>query len=136
SPSGRLFAEAVIYSEQCEFQAGRNPELVKGIREVMLDGLLADGKLLRDVPVAVSGHDGGNDFELPRGKAKLDFLSFCSGGRHELAPRLHQVGNALAAHPLLSPQTRLDALDTHLRGRCIQDDSAAPQLQGLDDPRA
>ena len=58
----------MVDGEESELEAGGNAQLVENIGEVALDGLLADGEFLRDVPIVVAGDDGGDDFEFARGE--------------------------------------------------------------------
>ena len=52
--------------EKREFEAAGDTELVENIRQVMLDGVLADCQLLSHLLIAEPGDDVRNDNELPR----------------------------------------------------------------------
>ena len=56
--------------EERELEAIRHAELVKNIREVVLDRFHADRKLRGDIVVRVSRHDGRHHLDLARGEAK------------------------------------------------------------------
>src|SRR5436309_3384748 len=116
----------MVDSKERELEAGGNSKFVEGIREVVFDGLFADGKLLRYVAIAVSGHDGGNNLKFPGSKAELGLARLCSCRGHEVAQGLNKIGDAFAPHPELSPYDGLDALEKQFCGYSFRTTPRAP----------
>src|SRR5262245_55861586 len=63
--------EFVMDCEQCKLQAVRCACPVEDVRQVMLDGVLGDPKLLGQIAIRVAGDDQREDFALPVCQAKV-----------------------------------------------------------------
>ena len=60
----------MVGGELNQFDAIGGPHLIEDAREVRFDGVLADGRLLGNPPVAVPRHDRLDDFNLPLRQAE------------------------------------------------------------------
>src|SRR5204862_6607326 len=78
-----------------ELEAVRDAELVENVRNVVLDGVFADGELTRDVLVGQSAYDGGDDLLLARREAKPPLRV----GRRLPANVVQQVSDRVAIDP-------------------------------------
>ena len=63
--------EPVPDREQRELEAARDAGLVEDAGEMVFDRLEADASPVRDIPVAVAGNDGGDNFDLSGRQAVL-----------------------------------------------------------------
>src|SRR4051812_43707361 len=66
--------EFVVECGERELEAVRHAKLVEDIRDVVLDRVLADRELPRDVLVRQPAHDGGDDLLLARRQPEFAFL--------------------------------------------------------------
>ena len=92
--------------EQRQFQASRDAGLVEDVRQVALHRLFADGELLGDVLVAAAFNDAGDHFELARREAVGLALGHGRGLLHQIVQRRDQIGDALAADPVVAGEDR------------------------------
>src|SRR5689334_20075118 len=75
-----LQRHGLVYGEKCQFQAGRDPEFVEDIAEVMLYRVLADFEVFSNFLVGVSGYHGGYNLQLARREPEFFLSSFFARG--------------------------------------------------------
>src|SRR5712691_4238698 len=61
----------LVNREQRQFEPCRHAQLVENIAKVMLDRVLADFEVFRNLFIRVSRHNRGNNFQLARSQAKF-----------------------------------------------------------------
>src|SRR5262245_35901478 len=65
-PGGVVVEQPMMDREERQLEAVGGPDLVEDVGEVVLDRVLAEHELARDLAVAEAGHDGGRDLQLAR----------------------------------------------------------------------
>src|SRR6266545_1969776 len=119
--------EVVVDREQGQLETVEHAGLVEDVGKMVLYGLLADRKLPGDLAVAVSGHDRRDDLQLPRGEAEILGAPLLYGGAREGLEAFLEVGERLAAHPVLAGGHRADPGEEGGRRRFLRDVAARSQ---------
>ena len=122
----------MVDREEGKLQPVRHPDLVEDIRQVVLDGLDADRKLLRDVAVRIAADDGGHNLEFASGEAKGRTPVFRAARRGSVAHRVNDRPHTFASHPILAVHDRANALEQQVAGVGLHDDATGAELQRFD----
>src|SRR5262249_29266631 len=99
-----------------------HPELLEDVREVGLDGALADAERDPDFLVLVAGGDQAHYLELALGETVLVARRGGAGSRPEVRDLLDQSAGHTRVHPYLARADALDRLHERLARRVLQDD--------------
>ena len=104
--------QPVVDRKERQLQAVRHTDFVEDVRQVMLDGLLADRELLRDLLVLIRVNDCRHDLPLTHGQTEIRLPRRSSFENHSAAAdRAHQVGHALPPDEVLAAMDDADALE-------------------------
>src|ERR1051326_2212268 len=99
---------------------------------MVLHRVFTDFEVLGNISVGVPSHDGGNNVELPRSETESLLARKLGGGFHQSAQILQEIGNRLAADPVLSIQDCPDTCHKNFRAAVLQHHPSGAQLQSLD----
>lgn len=116
-----------------EFHSIGDAQFVKGVGDMVLDGLFAQGKPLSDFLVAVSRHDRGHNFQFAGSKAKIFSAILAAGLRHEAMKQLDNIRDVFLANPVLALHDAANAFYDQLCGGFFKHDSPRAELQRLSD---
>src|SRR5579863_10107281 len=95
----------------------------------MLDGVLAQSKLLGDITVRRALDNRGKDLALPWRKTEVFPLLFAS--KCKVTNVLQQVGHTFMSHPELTRHHRANAFSHQLRRRVFQHDATRTEFDCL-----
>ncbi len=98
-----------------------------------LYGFFGDGELLGDVAVGAAFDDAGDDFELAWCEAVGLAFGNGRGLGGEFVERAEQVGDALAADPVIAGEDGAQGVGEVAGYGVLEDDAAGADLEGFDD---
>jgi hypothetical protein len=120
--------EVVSLGEHRQLETIRNPDFLEDVGEMVFDRLLANPIPLRDVLVRAGVEDRGDDVALASGKPER-VARFGPGT--PTTKSVDEVGQTLAANPVLSRDDTADRFEqVGIAGR-FQYDSAGAPLEGI-----
>ena len=122
----------MVYGEKRKLYAIENTQLVINAADVVLDRLLTDGALARNISIGITRDHQVNDFSFARGQSEgfgrsLGRLVECS-----TLQGFHEIGNRVASDPALALHDMMNCPEKKLRGCFFQQDTLRAELHRPD----
>jgi len=125
----RLIDQSMVDGVEGEFEAVGDPEFVKDVMEMVLDGLLGDKKFFADFFVAETLSDELNDLFLAVAEKRL---LTARAGLGRFREGLHDLGGHAVVEPDFAGMDAVNAFHEKIRSRLFQDDAASTEPHGAD----